>query len=160
MNLIINEQGLLKDPNQDKFADDNIVHSFKGRTINKLLPIIVYRNLTKKGRWYSIKQKGQVVAHAQALCIRDCEFIVNEKGRLRIIKRKQKEVHAYIKGLYATSGMGSTAKKNDLPVPIFYDPYSVDSFITHNFTPTHKVKAARFCICNQDGVRAAYTERK
>lgn len=105
----------------------------------------------------SIKQSGKVVAHAERLCIRDCEFVVNECGRQRVLKEKQKNVHAFIKGYYTTSGMGTCANRNDLPVEITYNPYKYNSFITKNFTPEkNKLKGARFCIADENTVRAAY----
>ena len=146
--------GLIKIPD-NKFADYNIVFSFKERQIDLDKPIYVYRNLHKKG--YSIKQSGIVVAHADRLCIRSCEFIVSEPGRQRVLKEKQKNVHAFIKGFYTTSGMGTCADRNDLPVSITYNPYKNDSFVTKNFTPFKKLKGATFCIADENGIKAAYT---
>lgn len=137
----------------NKYADSNIVVSFKDRQIDTEQPIYVYRNLHKKG--YSIKQSGKVVAHAERLCIRDCEFVVNEGGRQIVLKEKQKNVHAFIKGYYTTSGMGTSAGKNDLPLGITYNPYKNDCFVIKNFA--QKIKGARFCIADNNGVKAAYT---
>ena len=148
------KDGLIRIPDNN-YADSNIVRSFKGRQINLEQPIYVYRNLHKKG--YSIKQAGKVVAHAERLCIRDCEFVVNESGRQRVLKEKQKNVHAFIKGYYTTSGMGTCAKRNDLPVEITYNPYKNNSFVTKNFTPeNNNLKGARFCIMDENKVKTAY----
>lgn len=137
-----------------KYANDNIIYSFRSRTINPAKPIKVYRNL--HNNMYSIKQQGLVVAHAERLCISNCKFIVNEKGRQKVIKEKKKNVHAYIEGKYTTSCMGTTASRNDLPVKVTYNPYLYDSFINTQYkTP---VKGARAVILSEGGeVRAAYT---
>ena len=146
------KEGLIK-IKDNKFADNNIVHSYKNRLINLEKPILVYKNLHKN--CYSIKQDSLVVAHAERLCIRDVTFIVSEKNRQKVIETKQKNVHAFIKGLYETSGMGTTASKNDLPVEVYYNPYKTDSFV--NKQSDTKLKGARFVIADQSGVRAAYT---
>jgi hypothetical protein len=147
--------GFLRIPG-NKYADSNIVVSFKERQVDLDSPIYLYRNLHKNG--YSIKQFGKVVAHAERLCIRDCQFVVSESGRQRVLKEKQKNVHAFIKGYYTTSGMGTSVERNDLPVEITYNPYKNDCFVTKNFTPNGKsLKGARFCIADNNGVKAAYT---
>lgn len=159
MTLIKDKKGLLRDPNQGKYADDNIILPFKDRTIDESIPIRVYRNLNKKGIWYSIVQRGKTVAHSSALCIRDCKFIVNEKARQRVLRNKRKEFHAYIEGFYTTSGMGTTAADNDLPAKIVYNPYKYKKFTCTNLTlKPFEVKGAWFAICNKEGVRASYTE--
>lgn len=154
MNCIIID-GKLKIPN-NKYTDHNEVFSFKGRTIDLEKPIRIYRNLNKKGKWYSVVQNRLTVAHTTAICIHTCKFVVNEKTRDKIRKTGNKEFHAYIEGFYTTSGMGTSAQKNDLPVEIVYNPFNHDRFITTKFTPQFEPKGARFCICNKEGVKAAY----
>jgi hypothetical protein len=148
--------GVLRIPD-NQYADHNIVSSFRERQIDLEKPVYVYRNLHTKG--YSIKQSGKVVAHAKRLCVSNCKFIVSESGRQRVIKEKQKNVHAFIKGTYTTSGMGTTAEKNDLPVEITYNPYTDNSFVTKNFTPFLKLKGARFVILDENGCRGSYVEK-
>lgn len=63
--------------------------------------VFVYYNLHKK--CWSIKalsgnQKGRVVAHADAVELKDCEFKVSEAGRQRVIREKRKNVHAGVAG--------------------------------------------------------------
>lgn len=156
MKTFINKKGLLK-IRGNRYADDNEVYSYKGRTIDLKKPIYVYRNLHKEGIWYSVKQGNLVVAHAQLMVMGDCEFIVNEKGRQRVLKEKRKNLHAYIKGYYTTSGMGTTAAKNDLPAMIEYNPYFNKTFMCSNLTvKPYSVKSAMVVILSSV-VRAAYT---
>lgn len=139
-------------------ADDNIIIPYKDRQLDKDQPIRVYRNLTKKGVWYSLVQKGKTVAHSSAICLKECTFHVNENGRQRVIKNKRKEFHAYILGMYTGSGMGTTAKRNDLPAIIKYNPYKHTGFTCVNLTVNgFVVKGARVVICNEEGVKASYT---
>lgn len=157
MECTITKEGKLIVPD-NKFADDNEVYSFKGRTIDLEKPIRIFRNLTKKGIWYSVRQGSLTVAHAKAICVRNCTFIVNEKVRQRVAKNRKKEVHAFIEGMYTTSGMGTTASRNDLPAEIKYNPYYDEFFKCSNLTiKPFYVKSARFVICNHEGVKAAYT---
>lgn len=161
MNLIL-ENGYLKVPN-NKFADYNVVIPYKNRTINTEIPVQIFRNLNKKTKglkWFSIRQNKLTVAHTSAICIRDALFVVKDKVKVRIRYTKHKEFHAYIQGYYSTSGMGTSANKNDLPAIIEYNPYKDDSFTCKNLTikPFYP-KEARFVICNNEGVRAAYTHQ-
>lgn len=138
-----------------KFANDNLILPFKDRIINTDKEIRIYRNLNKKGVWFSVVQGNKTVAHTNAICLRDVKFVVHEKGRQRVVKTKQKEFHAYIQGRYETSGAGTTAKNNDLPAHIKYDPFLYDTFICDNLTVNKiPVKSAGFVICNELGVRA------
>jgi hypothetical protein len=157
---LIDIDGFLRIPN-NKYGDGNEVYSFKGRTIDTEKPIFVYRNLNKKGKWYSIKQNGVVVAHATAICIRNVECVISEKGKARAIQNKTRNVHAYLKGYYETSGMGTTANRNDLPCQFKYDPFSTLGFYNDTMTiNTKEIKGARFVIINHDGVRGSYVNFK
>lgn len=138
-------------------ANDNIILPFKKRTIDTSKPIEVYRNLNRKGKVYSIRQNGIVVAHSTAICIRDAQFLVNKSGKEKAIKTKTRNVHAFVRGFYATSGMGTTAKNNDLPIFIHYNPFKPWGFYHIYGDKTIELKGARFCIANEDGLRAAYT---
>lgn len=143
---------LIKVPNNE-CADDNIIYPYKDRCIELSKHILVYKNLHKN--CYSIKQSGKVVAHAERLCLRDVHFIVNEKERQKILIKKQKSVHAFMKGYYTTIGMGTTSKRNDLPIGIYYNPYKKGSFMMRGYEKP--IKGAAFVIADYNGVKAAYT---
>lgn len=139
------------------FANTNITIPFKERKINFSKPVRIYRNLTKKGVWYSIIQSSLTVAHTSSVCLKDCTFNVNEKTRQWVIKNKRKTFHAYIEGYIIDSGCGTTSNKNDLPAIIKYDPHKNNGFTCDNLTiEPFIVKGARFVICNEEGVKAAY----
>jgi hypothetical protein len=62
----------------------------------------IYRNLNngKLSMQKYIKGKGwRVDDHPEGVHLRDCEFLVYEKGRQRVLKEKRKNVHAYIQGI-------------------------------------------------------------
>jgi hypothetical protein len=137
-------------------ANDNIIIPFKNRLIDKHKQIKVYRNLHKKGKWYSIKQDNLVVAHAKRLCLSNPRFLINQSGKDRAINEKQRNVHAFIVGYLKQSGMGQTALDN-LPATIKYEPFSEYGFFCDNLTVNKfEVLSAEFCIINENGVSAAY----
>lgn len=159
MNKLKNLKGRLRPSAamQGRYADDNVIYSFKDRTIDTENPIEVYRNLNRQGKVYSIRQNGIVVAHTTAICIKDAEFVVNKSGKAKAIKTKERNVHAFVRGFYAMNGMGTTAKRNDLPIKILYNPFSNLGFHHNYCSKNTEIRGARFCIINEEGVKAAYT---
>lgn len=156
MFTILDSCGLVRVP-KNKYADDNIVYAYKNRHIDLSKPIQVYRNLHKKA--YSVRQFGLVVAHAQRLCLSNCKFIVNSAGQARTRKERKKYVHAWIEGFYSTSGMGTTAARNDLRSEIRYNPYRDDTFICDNLVVQPlKLEGARFVILDEYKVTGSYLE--
>jgi hypothetical protein len=160
MKNLIEVDGLLRIPD-NKYGDKNVVYPFKGRTIDIDKPIYVYRNLNRKGKWYSIKQDGVVVAHSTAICIRSVECVIMKSGKEKAIKTQQRNVHAYLKGMYDTSGMGTTADRNDLPCVFKYNPFSELGFYNDTMTSrTFEILGARFVIVNHEGVKGSYVNSK
>ena len=131
--------------------DDNLITSFKGRTIETECQIEVYRNLNRKGKVYSIKQQGLVVAHTTSICMFASTFVVNQSGKKRAIETKQRNVHAFIRGFYATNVIGLTSKDR-LPITIMYKPFDKKGFCNNT---GKEYSGARYCIINEYGVSAS-----
>jgi len=115
------------------------------------MKVMVYRNLHKEGNTYSIKSleglsKGRVIGYAYGIALQNCQLVVNEKGRQRVLKEKRKNVHAGIVGdLVAVCGYQvrmhlatlEVAKYNDKKwletfkpaIPITYNPFLYTSFV-------------------------------
>jgi hypothetical protein len=131
---------------------------FKGRILLSDEPIIVYRNLNRKGKVYSIKQGNWVVGHATNLVMHDCEFVVNKAGKARAIKTGQRNVHAYIKG-FLNKDHPQINPDSDIFTDyrkIEYKPFTDIGFYfdcTINDQPLHLdiIKAMK-CIINENGV--------
>ena len=83
----------------------------------------VYFNLHSK--LWSIKHKGRVVGHAKHLTLRPMKFHISETGRLRVVEKKQRAVHAWITGIIIDFKDKNTDKN-----PISYNPYFLGSFYT------------------------------
>ena len=97
--------------------------------------VFVYKNL-HKGCW-SIKQDGLVKMHITDLCMYDCSFRVNKKGREKVLKEKRKNVHAGIVGYIDThwdvEGSGTLSRRlarfaNSTKLAM-YNPYKHKSFV-------------------------------
>ena len=121
-----------------------IYYQFKNRDININKPVKVYLNLTKK--CYSIMQSGKVVGHADDIYIREAKFVVNQKGRRRVLATKKKSVHAFIVG-YLTNYCPNLDYK-----PIQYNPYRDKEFVyVDSLVPIHN---SAFCVLSKNSVKA------
>lgn len=104
------------------------ITSFKERVIDTDAPVEVYYNINKSASegkpWYSLRQKGKVVAHADQLILVDASFHVDERGRQRVLAEKRKNVHAVIRGYIGdqTLLLGDQAQR------VRYNPYTSDCF--------------------------------
>jgi hypothetical protein len=85
----------------------------------------VYRNLRTGG--FSVRKKNKVVLRCKAVTILNPTFIVSQKGRDRVLKRKQKNVHAVIRGQFdrAYDDLIYTFDGREA----YYNPYQNETFI-------------------------------
>jgi hypothetical protein len=83
----------------------------------------VYWNINKK--CFSVKscKTGKVILHTDKISLEDAKFVVREGGRQRVLREKQKNVHAFVRG-YVTSKT-SAHKVQEAT----YNPYKYDSFV-------------------------------
>lgn len=146
------------------FGLGNKITSFKNREIDFEKPVKVYRNLTRKGKIYSIQQNGLVVAHGTCITMSNCKFKVNASGKKRALETGIRNVHAFIEGKISKRGiMGTTAEQaeernHNLPAKISYYPFDKSGFVCKNLTIEPKeIKGAMGVIINKYGVSAAYT---
>jgi hypothetical protein len=99
----------------------------KGRKLQHNQKVFVYFNLHKKV--FSIKSlegkfKGKVVAHTKELSMNHCRFKVSKAGRARVLKNKQKNVHAGVVGYIDLHESGQTTNNE-----ITYNPYDYETFV-------------------------------
>ena len=97
--------------------------SYKGREINFNKPVMIYKNL--HNGLFSVKQGGLVVAHLESVLLASVSFKVNESGRIRVIREKRKNVHAFI--------VGYILNVNHTPMSLLkraitYNPYKFNYF--------------------------------
>lgn len=113
-----------------------MIRPFKNRAINPSFKVRVHRNL--HNGMYSVVQHGLVVAHASHIVLSDCEFVVNESGRQRVIRDKRKNVHAFVVGYLAVN-----QNVQSLWTHISYNPYKGASFVT----PENDSVSKAFVVC-------------
>jgi hypothetical protein len=100
--------------------------------------VFVYRNLHRK--CYSVKslKTGRVIAHVDSIDLINVVFRVSEAGRQRVLKTRQKNVHAGVVGYIADVSLLCQSSK------VTYNPYRFDSFINKdNEMPIYEAKIAR-----------------
>jgi hypothetical protein len=137
----------------------NRVLPFKGRTLDLSKRVKVYRNLTRKGRVYSIQQGGLVVGSTDCIMLKEVKFTISKKTQERVRIIKQRNVHAYAVGYIVLDGaMNTTAETLDindqhLPLLITYNPYSDDYFKVRE-TSSEYVHEAQLVVFNKFGLSA------
>jgi hypothetical protein len=70
------------------------------------------------------EETKRVIAHVKEIFLLDVKFKVSQKGRARVLREKQKNVHAGVQGFWLQN---RKAEKNSFQV--VYDPYKYDSFV-------------------------------
>lgn len=79
---------------------------------------------------YVISQRGRVVAYAPALVLGEAEFRVSAAGRARVLRLRQRSVHAWIFGRLLSVGdglTGSHAAPSSAP-RVTYNPFRSPTF--------------------------------
>lgn len=122
---------------------------------------MVYRNLTN-GLW-SIKCKATnlVVGHADYIEMFDCEYVVNQSGRERVLKERKKYVHAYVVGKITevegfkpfkgrTLELSSEVLRDFWQVEdILYNPYLWSQFVVRGQYPVYTSDYAQLTVNRQ-----------
>ena len=110
--------------------------------------MFVYRNLHKG--CYSIKalegeHKGKVVGWNKRVLLCDVTQKISEAGRQRVLRDKQKNIHAGIVGYYSTKEIQYNHNEKE----IYYNPYKVEKFVYKDTLDVFE--NARWCLLS-DGV--------
>jgi hypothetical protein len=100
----------------------------------------IYRNLRKKNA-FSVRYRGKVMMSEPRIIAINVEFRVSEAGRNRVLRKKQKNVHAFVVAdecytCYPTKDVESLPQ-------IRYNPYEANVF-TVNGQPITKAKHVVF----------------
>lgn len=126
-----------------------------------MIKYLVYKNLTKDK--YSIKcaKTKLVVGYADTIDMVNCTFKVSEKGRQKVLREKQKNVHAYIigeilscEGFESRNGGEVVMRGYEIrPMHMWrvtYNPYYTKTFIDVECKPVYS--AERVYLHNKFGV--------
>ena len=124
--------------------------------------VSIYRNLHNGLISIKSASSGLVLGHAKSVDIAWADFVVHEAGRQRVLKDKQKNVHAYVKGLLLnTSGFKPYKGRSIGPVygaldtihkatVVSYNPYKAPHFVIKG--TSDKVSKASLCTVSHDGI--------
>ena len=160
-------------PQELTFGQSNQYHprmwTWKRDTIDFSKPVYVYRNLHHN--CFSIRQAGLVQAHTKALIIKDAKYVVNEKGRQRVLHEKKKNVHAFVRGYISTprvlrAEQSKLGKNAEWPwYEVSYNPYKGDSFVAFMFDifgsgkmPVNIASSSWCDMCIENGLLAIFEE--
>lgn len=75
---------------------------------------------------WSIRHDGKVIAHEQTFFLHNCKFIVQKGGRERVLREKNKNIHAWVEGDYTPSDASEFDTYTGVEVK--YNPYKGDKF--------------------------------
>jgi len=129
----------------------------------------VYRNLSpqyRQQRAWSVlawegPQKGRVIDVVDAAVLRGATFRVSAAGRARVLREKQKNVHAFVQGELVESrplnslhpGTSGVSLKRSARVPVSYDPYRGPHFVRQDTqAPIHE---SAWVVISPSGVYAS-----
>lgn len=110
-------------------------------------PVVrVYRNLRTGTLSMQCKSRSgwRVFLHPVEVDLQDCAFVVRKAGRLRVLKHKRKNVHAWVEGTlvgYRLFGWEPT-------IPEFlyyarYNPYKNTTWVDHSGRPIQYAAGVR-----------------
>ena len=87
----------------------------------------VYWNLHKDK--FSVRDKGRVQRHADAVLMRNVKFVVQPAGRAKVLLEQKKNVHAFVRG-EVTNNDGISPL--DWPSErVKYNPYNNMTFVSY-----------------------------
>lgn len=90
----------------------------------------VYYNLHKHVFSLKNNKTKKVEGRSRAVLMKDCVFKVSEKGRQRVLKTQQKNVHAGVLGEVVKTYIDMNDAPNIVDfVELTYNPYLFDSFV-------------------------------
>ena len=87
----------------------------------------VYWCITRGGWSIRDPQSGLVVAHVPRCVMRNARFVVQQGGRLRVLRERRKNVHAYVRG-ETIFPAGHILQQGVRGRQIRYDPYTMSEF--------------------------------
>ena len=130
------------------------------------MKVSVYRNLHNGLISIKSASSGLVLGHAKSVDIAWADFVVNEAGRQRVLRDRQKNVHAYVKGLLLNT-IGFKPYKGRSLGPVYgaidtihkvtvvsYNPYKAPHFVIKG--TSDKVTKASLCTVSRDGTISGF----
>ena len=112
------------------------------------MKVRVYYNLHKSclSVQHMTKKGWRVRQHLTRIALVDVEFVVNEKGRQRVLKEKRKNVHAYVIGTMVEAPQYEDFDPSTNETwGITYNPYENSTFVIRESNiPVHRASKCWF----------------
>jgi len=124
---------------------------YKDRSVHLGMVVDIYRNLHKDGFSIRDSKKQLVLAHCDAVHLKNAKFVVSESGRQKTIATKRKRVHAYIRGVL----VGINEPMPSGLIKVYYNPYETPMFM--NLITNESIEYAQEVYCTG---KYAYLKRK
>ena len=105
------------------------------------MKVDVYRNLHKD--CWSIRHQGKVIAHTDTVVLTFVKFVVQPAGRIRTIKERRKNVHAFVRGLWEPQLVFPLLNQQFKEVK--YNPYINSTFVDLDGNSIYEAKTAVLC---------------
>jgi len=109
----------------------------------------VYRNLVKKCISVQSTKTNLVIMHSEAVSLRDCKFVVRQKGRERVLREKVKNVHAFVVGELDDVYKSPEGELRRGVRQASYNPYRYDFF--YDVITNEPVQEASYVWVMSDG---------
>lgn len=74
------------------------------------------------------KRRKLILAHGNAIILENVQFTVNERLRQQVLAKRQKNIHAFVKGEFTYAGAVENFSTKGMR-QAYYNPYKVDSFV-------------------------------
>lgn len=114
----------------------------------------VYRNLHNNKYSIRCSKSKLVIAHADEVGLLDVKFVVHQAGREKVLRNKQKNVHAYAKGKLSMIHYPSW----EFVQKVKYNPYRFGFFF--NAKTKAVVKEADMCYISLEGILTYKSKEK
>lgn len=95
-------------------------------------------------RCFSIRLAAtrKVIGYADKVVVRDVGFIVSSSGRIRVLRERKKNVHAFVRGKYEQLEQSiSTQQWREA----YYNPYQVEGFVDRE--TREPIRFADMAVC-------------
>ena len=101
------------------------------RSCYRMMKVRVYRNLNKP-EYFSIlsmekENKGRVVGYARSVLLENCNFVVYETARQKVLRDKVRNVHSFCEGVIADASELVQVLSGTEKV-VTYNPYKMGAF--------------------------------
>lgn len=94
------------------------------------------------------KRSRKVIGYTNRIVLYDVQFVVSQAGRARVLRQRQKNVHAFVVGKYDEALQSILIDQTYLEA--YYNPYHTETFI--NRETLLPIQSAKIVICENKRV--------